>query len=427
MLNIILVIGIVASTFLTGLFIDPFLPPILDSDAAKDFICMVTMLAVIYLGMKLCAIKSQNKWVDAFVLYTALSLPFHPHFRLILGHNDINGFWMYPVELKIIGYYLMYLVISNLEIITNPAISRVNPCYAAPKIDSIFKTIFYCGFASSLYIFIQLFNADQLFTLASPDVVRGATAPSLTGFLGQNTQCGAFIAMTIPFGFYLRRYLFMVVMAIAVLLIQSKMAIASLLIGAALYFVIRTKSPERLLLVAIVCTLTVGAFSFMVAHGKYHLEDNGRYAHWADVLKDFNSPQIVDNIPSDAPIDVQHALFGNNHHIWTLTGIGPGSYHFIYINKHHSVWEYIHNEYLEVLYAFGWTGLILFVIAMLSVFFSALMMSASIPMAALLTSLAIISLNAWTNFIWQINPMQFLTVLIAGLISNQSIRRISDD
>lgn len=421
MLNLIIIYGIIASSFLTGLVVNPFFPPLLDSTQTKDFICMATMIGVIYYAFTQFGFKNHNRCVTWFVLYTVVSMPLHPHFRLPIWGNDLNGWWGYPVELQIIGYYLMYLGIANCDI-------RTDPCHARKFIGldfrRVFKTIFYCGFLMSLYVFLQYLNADQLFVLQSPDIVKAATSPKLTGFLGQNTLCGSFIAMTIPFGFYFRKYLLMVIMAIAVLLIMSKMAIASVIIGIFLYFVIRTKNPVHVMAGTFLFVfLAVGGVFMMYKH-KIHIQDNGRFNHWSDVLHDFNSPQIVDMVPPTATIDVKQALYADNHRTWTLTGIGPGSYHFLYINKTQSVWEYIHNEYLEVLYAFGITGLVLFVLAAVSIILTALMASSSIPMTVLVVSFIISGINAGTNFIWHINPMQFLTVLIAGLLSNQDLRKI---
>lgn len=423
MLNLIIVIGIIASSFLTGLVVNPFIPPILDSNQTKDFICLATTIGVIYYAFTQFGFKNSNRCVTWFILYAVVSLPLHPHFRLPIWGNDLNGWWNYPVMLQVIGYYLMYLGIANADI-------RPDPCHARKFIGLdfrlIFKAIFYCGFFTSLYVFLQFLNVDQLFTLEPPNIVKLATAPNMTGFIGQNTLCGAFIAMAIPFGLYLRKYFFMFIMAVAVCLIQSKMAIASVLVGGLFYFVIRCKKPE---------TLMIGVFLFIAIMlagvyesylHKIHINDNGRFAHWQEVLKDFSSPQIIDTIPENAPASVKEIIYTNNHHTWMLTGIGPGAYHFLYVNKYNTSWEYIHNEYIEVLYAFGIIGLFLFILAALSLILTAMTTSSSVIIAVLVTSFIVIGINAGTNFVWHINPMQFLTVLIAGLLSNQDLRRIEE-
>lgn len=405
MINDIITITLIASTFLSGLFLDPFTPFLNDCRATKEFICLLAALLIIFYGFREIAIKNFNKWILAFIVYTVISLPMHPHFRILVWGTDINGFWNYPVTLQLIVYFLMFLVVANTQL----------------NIKRIFEVIFYCSFYSACYCLLQFFNSDQLFVLRPENIILHSTAPWMTGFMGQNTIAGALIAMSIPFGFIIedknRRMVGIVIMVIAVFLIQSKMAIFSMLFGLSLYAMLRYTPIFTIVLGFLIGACIVGTCLHKVS-------DNGRYAQWKDVLIDFSSPQIIDNIPANASPEIKEAIESNNKRIWVLTGIGPGAYSFVYVNKHQTIWREIHNEYLEVLYGWGRIGLVLVFFIIGSIYVSHLMYANKYQLI-LLTSLTIILFNAFTNFVFHIDPIRFLTVLIVGLLYNNVSRRMN--
>lgn len=416
MFNIIIIVSVVASTFLTGIFLDPFFPIIADSREAKSFICWIGALLIGAYGFKNFEIKNKNIWIIAFVFYTLATMGIHPHFRLRMFGEDLNGFWIDRTVIDMMIFFFMYLSVANASI-KRPDASKPGTFIGELDLRLIFTAIFFCGFFSACYIFVQALNMDQLFVRLPYDVIKGSEHADLTSFIGQNTLAGAFIAMTIPFGFYLRRYLCMGIMIGALVVIMCKMAIISVAVGGIFYFAIRTKNPAFALSAVMGSILLALLLFFGIALHKIPIKDNGRIAHWKEVLADFNSPQVIDDIPKDASQQEKDFLQMSNAHTWQLTGIGPGAYSYIFVKKHQSPWLQIHNEYLEALYWGGIFGFLIACLIPLSLIFRGILGSHDLDKCVLVTSFLIICLNASTNFVWQVDPTRFLTVLIMGLLS----------
>lgn len=405
---LIIIITIIAASFLTGFSLDPFIPLFNESRSAKEYIAFIGACLVAYYGLRHSSLKCYNRWPLIFVFYTLLTLELHPGFRLILWSHNINGFWMYPVAVKCLVYYLMWLTISNIEL----------------DVKKIFAVIFYCGSLTALYVILQACHHDQLFALRPQEIVLASTQPNLTGFMGQNTLAAAFIALAVPFGFYFERYVLMGIMILACLLTCSKMAIIALCVGLFLYSLLRSVNRTYVF---------YGTMAFLVAIPLclalfigFHkiMPDNGRFGHWKAVLADMSAPQITDVVP-DAQGDpvLREAVEVNNEHTWNLTGIGPGAYPYIFVNKYQSPWQQIHNEYLEVMYGWGDIGFVIFLFMIASFLQFLIWDYLPIEMHILLSSLVIILLCALTNFIWQVEPIAFITIVIVGMLHNPKINK----
>lgn len=408
MINTITILTLIASTFLTGIFLDPFIPNIGDTRLAKEFICFTAALLIAFYGFKDLSIKVVNKWITAFVIYSIIALPLHPHFRLVLWHQDINGFWNYPVILNLVVYFMMFLTIANAKL----------------DIERIFKVIFYCGFLSAFYSLIQFLNIDQLFVLLPKEVVLGSTAPNMTAFVGQNTLAGAFIAMTLPFAFSIKdkpiKILGICVMVLAIFLIQSKTAIASMVIGLILYGILREERRRWVELTGVILIiLALGFSAYKIKHHERIIQDNGRFTIWSDVIKDISGPQIVDDVPPNSSVFIKNAIEINNKRTWLLTGVGPGAFSYVYPNKNNSPWYEAHNEPLQVMYGWGFIGLVLVFCLLFEMFLFVHDKLYSRRMVIVLVSFIIILINSLTNFVFQVDPTRFFTVLLMGLIYNQ--------
>lgn len=389
MLNMIIILGMIAGTFITGFLLDPIIPLCADMREAKEFIMFLVAASIAYYGLRHYSLQCKNRWPLIFLFYTIFTLSIHPPFRLILWGHNICGFWTYAVVFKMIIYYLMYLTVANAPMDMPPPQGNIPGNLSAHR---IFKAIFYCGFFSALYIFVQALGCDQLFALRPHDIVLESTKPYLTAFMGQNTFAGALIAACLPFGFYLRKYFFMALMVVAILLIMSKMAIAAAVVGLLFYGMLRSYD-YRIHFFMAGMVLALAGVLFLHQH---KIQDNGRFSHWTSVYSDFNSPQITDTVPENGSPAYKEAVEVNNKRIWTLTGIGPGSYPYVYVVKHKSIWQEIHNEYGEVLYGWGFCGEVLFLIMCGSFMFIGIWYSKDLPVAVLASSLLILLMCAAT-------------------------------
>jgi hypothetical protein len=144
-------------------------------------------------------------------------------------------------------------------------------------------------------------------------------------------------------------------------------------------------------------------------------KDAGRFREWRLMLDDWSSP-----------------LNEGKDNSFAITGLGVGSFQYVYPNKHQSTFRQAHNEYIQVLYELGLVGLLL----MLGAIYWVVRMNFSWRKLwrgemdqyrlALLSSFLCIAINAFGTFVWQIGPTIFYSAVIVGLLHNRGPDEPSD-
>lgn len=358
-------------------------------------------------------INTRNKYLVMFMGFSVLSAYLAPKFTLFLGPMDMTNLWIYKALLYLFVYYALFMAISNWNLKDRETF-----------VEIILKVMMYVGLAMSLYLFIQKIGMDQFFKPASEQInpdVKSLNNASIVGTMGNATLVSPFIAMLIPISFYFRKYLISAIMIVGVILAESRLGIIAMCFTMTFYwFFYRRNAAIAFIIITI---LSVSGFLYHVH--KHHPKErfdawthsSGRFDHWKDVLKDFNTPPFLGNMEKP-----------DRERKYCMTGFGPGSYGYEYIARHPGVrFGQVHNEYLEILYNFGIIGLGLFLFALGQVFVNAfkaspyMMPSRFRLMISLLASFVCVCICACGTFVWQVAPIMFYTVVILGFLHNNFI------
>lgn len=346
----------------------------------------------------------KNKWLLVFVGFTLLSIRLAPKMPLILfdQHNRVIEFnlpdsiniWVWKPVFIILCYLLMLVAISNLSI-------------TKKDFKFILTIMAFSGFIMSIYVLLQKIGIDQFWVTKGYDQIGSPTNPELVGNLANPTLVAAYIAMLIPLSLYIKRYFFSIVMIGTVFLINSQMAYGAMIISLLVYFIFSVdfiKKPIVIILIALIFFGVCGYIYFMKPD--FIIDDGARFNEWKMIIKNLLS------VPEGRKVN--YAMFG----------MGPGS--FIHTYTHttpNSTFLQAHNEYLDVMYAFGIVGKFLFAMAFWTFITSFIKKYVNSYyekriLLALGCSFLCISLNALGCFVWQISTLSFNSIVILGLIYN---------
>lgn len=335
--------------------------------------------------------KCHNRWVLVLIGYLLLSMRLALRTPLVMNNILCPYFGMWEPLFKVTCYFFMFLAVSSLTI-------------TRKEIDLILKVMVWCGFAMSLYMFLQWFRLDQFYFEKTEMQFLTIANRRISGNLGQPTIVSPFIAMIIPVALYLKRYFtfLAVAMIVAVSLTKSQVAIGAMIVSLLLFFVMN--KPQAILLL-----LIIGLVSTPFLLKRVKIESSGRFDMWERVIKDWKTSPIEKGKP------------------YSLTGAGLGRFTFLYHDKNKDNNHQAHNEYLQILYDLGLFGLALFLLSILDMMIRALRAwwraaNYRKPLiAGLLCSFVCIALCAGGTFPWQIGPHIFLTIIVIGLLHNQNV------
>ena len=321
----------------------------------------------------------RNKWLFALMAYLPIAYILSPKPEIKLFEMNVSSFWAWQ------PMYLIWVFFSMLCLIATHKFYKWD-------IRQILHVMRYCGLLTACYVIMQFFHIDQFFFQTS-----GGTDGRMAGFIGNPTLTAPFIAMMIPITLYLRRYWQAVLMVVAIVMTESQMAM-----GATIASIIAYISLKNVwffftgLLLA--CVL---AFAIHTGYQKGIVNDSSRFEHWPVIAQDINS-----SVAEDGPK-------------YPLTGIGMGSFRYTYHIKHNNNYFQAHNEYLEILYNIGLSGLVLFILSIITMIKPYLKLGVNRYRRALLASFLCIAMCAMGTFVWQIGTTIFATIVVAGLLMNQ--------
>ena len=321
----------------------------------------------------------RNKWLLILMAYLPLALLIAPKPDIKLFGMNVGAFWAWQPMYYIWIFFCMAGLIATYK-------------FYRFEIDIIIGTLYWCGFLTAIYVVMQYFHIDQFFYQTS-----GGADGRMAGFIGNPTLTSPYIAMMIPFAWYLKKYWQSAVMMGAVIAADSQMAIGAMVASLIVYISLK---GWRSMVLGVVLT---GLFVFCIHMGCQRgiVNDSDRFAKWPLITSDIVKP-IVEGGPT-----------------YPLTGIGLGSFKYTHHIKHKNNFFQAHNEYLEVAYNLGIVGLVLFILSIVSIIKPYLKLGGSGYDRALLASFSCIALSAFGTFIWQIGTTIFATVVVAGLMMNK--------
>ncbi len=259
---------------------------------------------------------------------------------------------------------------------------------------------------------MQGIGADQFFI-----PLQGDSGP-FAGFVGNPTLVAPYIAMTVPFILYLRKWWMIPIIAGGIIYPHARATFIALCIG--LLFLFSTRGKIQFILSSTLCVIIfIGLLFFYIENPKVNLffNDHERISQWTQIAKDINSP-IAKEVPNKYP----------------LTGRGLGSFKFVYHVQHPGTdqmpnrFHQAHNDYLEFTYCCGVLGLFFLLTSIFHTFkinfsiYEVFQLGENPVIQTLLASFLISLLVAVFTFIWQIGTTAYLTAALVGLLHNQNLK-----
>jgi hypothetical protein len=356
-------------------------------------VALVTGLAAVFQGRLR---PFHNKWVLILLGYLLVSIWFAP----TLITPKVPNLWVWQPAFAMLVFALFVVTVASVE-------------WDEPARWRLLTVATWTGFLMAGYALLQFLYVDQ-FCDQKTDYFP---INRIGGTMGNRTIVAPFIAMLIPLAIYLRSWWKVAVMAAAILVCRSSVAIGA---GAvAVFFQVASGGKRALRIASAVAAVLV--IAAVIGYGssaavRREVNDSGRIAVWKLVIQDWRSP-----------VDPQ------KDNSFAITGLGPGSFRYVFPGKHeqffreHAWQDFLqaHNEYLQLLYECGVVGLFLLLGAIGWVFrrnfsFRDCWRGEADPYRmSLLSSFLCISLCALGTFVWQIAPTIFYTAVIVGLLHHQ--------
>ena len=366
-----------------------------DTRSHKELMAVALALFIGLLALYLGKMKPfRNKWLLFFIGLQMVTINLMPRIPLVINGTDNSGFWVWKPMFEVLCFLLMGIALASIEI-------------KKRDIDNLLKIICFVMVIQAGYVILQSLGLDQFFRAKGIGVIGSVEFAERVGVLGQPTLVSPFIAMGIPIALYMRKFLFAAVMALAVCLTHSQVAIGAMVISLLAYVCL--VRPKNFLFV---CPLTLISVAVAFKTGLLNVNGNGRFEAWKSIIHGILDTKI------SGYEGVDFSLFGH----------GLGSFPYLSPTlegaNHMAKFTSAHNEYLEIWWCCGIFGVVLAVMALGYIFIKGfkdttekLDYTRSLNIA-LLCSLLVSSLCALGTFTWQLGAHAFYTVFFAGLILN---------
>ena len=392
--RLLVIIGLIAIPFYELFFkVFPFVRVIApDTREPKELIALTFALAIGLLAVFQGTLKPfRNKYFLILVVFLLLNLFMSPQADLFINNVQVGDMFFWKPFAKVLCFALLMFAVASMDI----------------DFNDILKTMAYCSFAMSIYVILQRLGFDQFWIQREGEQYLWVSGRAFGGNLGQPTLAASFIATIIPIAFYLRKYIFGIVMFTAVVLTKSEMA----LIALAIVFVFYIAKSQRLLFPIIIFFILFFVIGCSLFSTNYKVRSfindhsSGRTSVWRETFND-----IKDGAISDGKQD------------FSFTGVGFGRFAFIFPDKHKSNFQQTHNDILEFTYNCGLIGSGILIVGLFFMVKSAWYCNDSLPIAILLSFLTILIIS-FGSFPFQLGAHQFYSAVLIGLLHNNSIIR----
>ena len=389
---------------------------------AKEFIALLSILLItISAYIRGHEHKAAINWpLLALMFFLPISIYAAPPLRLMYGHENIAGLWMWRSLAWCFAYFMLYCAVC------------ANPPVRERQKRWIIWCIGWAAIISAGYAYIQFIGLDQWQLARSWKELTGNAEPgsgtiksvNVTGMIGNPTYLGVWLAMCLPFLVLFFRWYWAVFVWGAIFLCQSDIATIGSLIT--LFFIVcmRVKSMVGLkigvVLAGVACFVLWGFWSEI----RPKIVDNGRFPVWAQTFEDWKSPCIKIEISEEMSPAQRSEAEMLNKRTYALTGRGLGSFPFIFSPKYETRYESAHNEHLEGLYSIGLIGQMMFLASIGFVFWFAFWIARSDMFAlALYTSLFFCFLASIGLPILHVEPLRYFSAIMFCLLSALIPRR----
>ena len=373
--------------------------------------------------------KFKNYWVLLFLgaVYVCILLaPSFTNFGLVYRHPppskavsmlmnfNMSNYWEFKSFFYILLYSMTMIAIASIEF-TKEQVKRLLFCMGLAAL------------LTSLYIYIQALGFDPFFAKVNEGInpdVNYLDKPLIGGFMGQSTIVAPLIAMVIPITLFLKRYIWSALILFAVWLTSSKMAIIAIIIGVFYYLMLSKRKHHKAIFLGLLLSSLMLGYMFYdyqmsippwveeYDDGNIHFkgrikfdkflskETNGRFTAWSTAWKDLTEK------------------YENQKRI--AFGFGAGTFRFLFPIKNNSRFHQMHNDLFEMVYNFGIFGTSVFLIAVWF-FLKQIFSNYTEFHHSLFTSFIVVVLCSLASFPFQIAPTIFYSVVILGLLQNETV------
>lgn len=379
---------------LAGLAVTPFILAPGNEDVArgpKMAWALVFALAISLTALYKGTLKPfKNVWALLLVGFCLLSFYLSPNPKLLFFGVPSGRFWSWEPLYQGIVFLLFTITIASV---------RIN----SRTVSRIIKTMAWCGAIMAGFVLLQAAHLDQFFEH------RFGTYGHMAGTLGNPTLVGPFLCLALPLFLFKREYFLSGLLITAIIVTRSDVALIGLLATVGTF--IALKNRRRF-----ITTVSLGLAGLAVVITAYVAQpnfrqvcpDNERFLTWRQSVEDITTPVMQDS-----------------KKIYAMTGIGPGSFKYLFHAKHNTKNDnflYAHNEYVNVMYELGVVGLLLFLGTIVFIFRQAVgkepIENLSGVRRALISSLVGILVCSCGIFVLQVGTHIFYTLTIVGLLCN---------
>jgi len=285
-------------------------------------------------------------------------------------------------------------------------VSSIN--FTKRKINNLFTAMIWCGVIMAGLVCFQSLHIMQFF-----EHLFG-TYGNMGGTLGNPTLVGPYLGIIIPLALYKKRYLAAILMTYSLIATCSNVALVGFIVSMCFYFATKSKK----LFITIFLLLSIATTTVVVGYVTSQkvrelIPDNQRFLMLTHALEDVRNPVMKDSNGD------------RSKKVYTVTGLGMGSFKYLFHAFHNNGFLFLHNEYGQIIYELGILGFILFMCALLYVFVTNFSIKRVFRGAetrykrALMSSLVCSCVCAAGIFIWQFGTTIFFSLVIVGLLHNK--------
>ena len=325
----------------------------------------------------------RNKWLLFFCGYLLISAWQAPYPNLkVLGMNP-QHFWVWKSMFYAFMFLGMYRTISSAKL-------------SDKQKDLIFDIVIYTTMIMSVYVIGQRFGLLQWFTQLG-GVSKVLTTATAAGTLGSPSYVSPYLMLGIPFALYRKKSILIVPIILGIIATNSQMAIGSTIVM--LMIILYFKYKKTIISLFVIGALTVGiglAVKGSVVGNV--IDDSTRFTEWQNILVGVKTPYM-------------------SKRSYPYTGRGPGAFFWTYRMSSGSNFAQAHNEYLEVLYDTGIIGLFLFLMSLYYIFKNTILNKRNKYLMSAFIGICVCSGGI---FAWHLGMTSFMTILIAGLLNNET-------
>lgn len=342
----------------------------------------------------------------------------HAYFNQV---DFLNPFVFYQYVCFGLGMLLFAQGIANFKRDDNTVI--INSMAIAALIQGCWIVGEYL-FAFDASDFYNLLGYNLLTTNSAGVAIAGNNPGVITGSLTNPNYSGALLALC-SISLFRKGWLFGIpLVVVSFILLGSVLPIISVGIGSVVYFLLKFKVKFRyVLLISVILSSLLGAVSYLSNQTGY-LGASGRVEAWkSTVVNSIYGHKVNIRVQKEEEIVEKEVEIGKRY----MLGHGLG--YFSSVSKYFikekinrgQIWRQVHNEYLEVFYAFGAVG-ILYIIALLRPIF---LLRNVDPI--LFGTFGALAFNSIGHFTFHISSTAFLGIILISLLYNQKENNYEED